>query len=109
MNKYDAENQRLNDRVRELETENAQLRKERDNVRDLLATAANRINCAGPVHHRIDVLRAEHKEECDALRASLQEIRYCLRGVLEQHPPILAAIERAAQVAGLDGAALASK
>jgi hypothetical protein len=36
-------------------------------VRSALAEAAREINCAGPVAHRIRVLRAEHEEQVKAL------------------------------------------
>ena len=50
-------------RVAELEAENAKLGQ-------ALADAANEINVAGPVAHRIRVLKDYHAEQCAALAAS---------------------------------------
>jgi chromosome segregation ATPase len=54
----------------------------RDDARELLATAAMRINCAGPVHHRIDVLRGQLTEygqkaeaKAEAAEATLASLR----------------------------------
>jgi len=56
----------------------ARYKRERDEARAELAKAARKINCAGPVDHRIDVLKAEMQTANDKLREERNRARGAL-------------------------------
>jgi chromosome segregation ATPase len=71
-------------RAATLEQQLAQRTAERDEARHLLSTAAQRINCAGPVHDRIDVLRRQLTEYGEAAEARAEAAEARVRALEEQ-------------------------
>jgi chromosome segregation ATPase len=68
----------------------AQVTAERDEARELLGLAAMRINCAGPVHERIDVLRGQLTEQLEAAQRERDAANQS-REMISQHWHAIAA------------------
>ena len=75
-------------KLRAAESALADRTEERDKYAQRLAEAAQEINCAGPVAHRIRVLKREHadalasmKAERDGLRTLVQDVARAIRGL----------------------------
>jgi chromosome segregation ATPase len=76
--------------IRELRATLAQVTAERDEARELLGLAAMRINCAGPVHERIDVLRGQLTEQLEAAQRERDAANQS-REMISQHWHAIAA------------------
>lgn len=83
-----------------LREENARLTSEVERVKLLLGRAAQEINCAGPVDHRIRVMRREHSELVDRLTRERDEARAKLARCVEKLGEAAMSLETIADAAG---------